>query len=392
MSAALTILGKDLRLRLRDRSLLMFAVVVPLGLTVLFSLIFPDEEGFELTAAVVDADGGQVAGGFVDGVVPALVDDGVLTRVQVTDADEARVRVADGELDVAWIVPEGFSAAVAAGRPAELEVLVAAGRTLGGEVAVGIAEGFAAQVEQVALAVAVDAAVTGPASPERIEAIATGAETAPEAIAVAELVAGEEQRLDFTSYMAAGMASFFVFFVVGTGVLGRLEESQHNTLPRLLASPMPPAAVDLGKALGSLVVGIGSMTVLVAATMLLLGADWGPLTGVAVLVVCLVLAAMGVMALVGGFARTAEQAGNFQSIVAVVLGVLGGAFFPIPGEGVLVELATSISPHGWFLRGITDLVATGQVGAVLPAAGALLAIAVVVAVPAVWLQRRSWRW
>ena len=392
MSAALTILGKDLRLRLRDRSLVMYAVVVPLGLTALFSFILPDDQGIELTAAVVDADGGEVASGFVDGVVPALVDDGVLTRAEVADADEARTRVTDGELDAAWIVPEGFSAAVAAGEPAELEVLVAAGRTLPGEVAVGVADAFAAQVEEVALAVGVDAARTGPPSPERIEAIATAAEAAPQAIEVAELVAGEEQRLDLTSYLAAGMASFFVFFVVSTGVLGRLEETQQHTLPRLLASPIPPGAIDVGKALGSLVVGLGSMTVLVAASVLLLGADWGPFAGVAVLVVSLVLAAMGVMALVGVFARTAEQAENFQSIVAVVLGVLGGAFFPIPGEGALVQLATSVSPHGWFLRGVTDLVATGRVAAALPAVGALLVIAVVVAVPAIWLQRRAWRW
>ena len=391
MSAALTILGKDLRLRLRDRSLLMYAIVIPLGLTMLFSLLFPDEQDLHLTAAAV-TDGGEVADGFVDGVLPALVDEGLLTLAEVDDADDARSRVTDGELDVAWILPEGFSAAVGAGEAAEIEVLVAAGRTLAGEIAVGVAEAFGTRVEEVTLAVGVDVARTGAPTPERVESLAVAAESAPDPITVEELVAGEEQRLDAISYTAAGMAAFFVFFVVSSGVLARLEESQLGTWERLLSTPIRPGSIELGKALGSLVVGVGSMAVLATGSTLVLGADWGPVAGVALLVVSLILAAMGILALVGVFAHTAEQAENFQSIVAVVLGVLGGSFFPIPGEGMLVEVATAVSPHGWFLQGIGDLVATGRVSAALPAAGALLAIAVAVTIPTVWLQRRSWRW
>jgi ABC-2 type transport system permease protein len=387
--AAVTILGKDLRLRLRDRSLLLFAVVVPLGLTVLFSFILPDEGEIELTGAVVDEDGGDVAAGFAEGVLPALEDEGLLTRVEVADASDALERTRSGELDVAWIVPDGFSDGVAAGQGAELEVLVAAGRTIEGEVARGVADAFAAQLERISLAVAVEATAAGqPPTPERIQAIASDAEGHTPVIDVQELVAAGEEQLDMVSYLAAGMASFFVFFVVSSGVVGLLEERQQGTMPRLLAAPIPPAAVQLGKALGALVVGLASMTVLTVTGALVLGASWGPPLGVAVLIVALVLAAMGVMALVGSVARTAEQANNFQSVVAVVLGLLGGVFFPLPAEGGLLRLATSASPHGWFIRGLSELSASGEWTVVFPAAGAMLAFAVVAAVPAVWLQRR----
>ena len=134
------------------------------------------------------------------------------------------------------------------------------------------------------------------------------------------------------------------------------------------------------------------MAVLSVASTLILGADWGPAGGVALLVVALVSAAIGLMALVGSFAKTAEQAGNFQSIVAVVLGLLGGVFFPVPGDGGVLRLATMVSPHGWFMRGLNELNATGDWLTVVPAAAAIAAFGLVAALPAVVIQRRSSTW
>jgi ABC-2 type transport system permease protein len=392
-AAALTILAKDLRLRLRDRSVLLFAVVVPLGLTVLFSFILPDIGELDLTAAVLDQDGGQVARGFVDGVVPALADDGILTLAEVVDRQDAEARLAVGEIDAVWVIPSGTSDAVTSGAGAALEVLVADGRTLQGEIARSVASAYATQVEQVALAVATATVV----SPSNV-----GADVVPTTVAAAMAqeplqrlavsTSGSGEGMDFTSYLAAGMAAFFVFFTVQFGVIGLLEEKQQGTMARLLAAPIRPAAIQVGKVLGSFVLGIGSMTVLALASHLLLGADWGPPLGVAILIVSLVLAAIGLMALVGSFARTAEQAGNFQSIVAVVLGMLGGVFFPVPGDSAFLRFFSQISPHGWFLRGLTELVNTGAWVSVLPAATAIVAFGVVAAVPAVAVQRRRQAW
>jgi ABC-2 type transport system permease protein len=392
--AALVILGKDLRLRLRDRSVLLYAFVVPLGLIVLFSSILPEPEELSLTAAVVDADGGDVARGFVDGVLPALVEAGTLELVEVADEAAARRAVTAGELDAAWVLPVGFSEDVGAGRPSELVVVVAAGRFLPGEIARGVAEAYATQVRQVGLAVATTATVSRAApGPQDIAAAAQIAATTPPVLQLEnEASSAGGGLLDPTSYLAAGMAAFFVFFVVQFGITGLLEERQQGTMPRLLAAPIPPAATQLGKISGAFVLGLVSMTVLAIASSLLLGADWGPAPGVAVLVVALVLAAMGVLALVGTFARTAEQAGNLQAVVGIVLGLLGGVFFPVPGDAELLRTASLISPHGWFLRGIAELRASGDWMVVWPAAGAIVAFGLVTALPAALRQRRAATW
>jgi len=111
--------------------------------------------------------------------------------------------------------------------------------------------------------------------------------------------------------------------------------------------------------------------------------------GVALLTVGAVLAIVAIMTMVGGFAKTAEQAGNLQSIVAVTLGMLGGTFVPISGEGILADLSL-VTPNAWFLRGLGDL-AGGTVADVLPAFFVLIGIAVVAGAIGLVLVRRAVR-
>jgi ABC-2 type transport system permease protein len=55
--AALLIAGKDLRQRIRDRSAIMIAVVVPLALAAVFSLTLRDDGGGSVTFDYALVDG-----------------------------------------------------------------------------------------------------------------------------------------------------------------------------------------------------------------------------------------------------------------------------------------------------------------------------------------------
>ncbi|MEX2533526.1 MAG: ABC transporter permease [Nitriliruptoraceae bacterium] len=374
--SALIILAKDLRLRSRDRSVLLFAFVIPLALTGVFTLILPSDDDFLLTVAIVDEDGGAIAEAFTNGVVPALVNEGFVDASYVDSADTARRMLDDDEVSAAWIVPEGFSHAVMAATPTKFIVLHNPDRVLSTEVARGVAEDFVAEVRRVGVAVATTAAASGGTLDQRqLDAVtARAANTA--GLLMVGAVDTEVRQLDATSYLGAGMAVFFLFFTVTFGITGLLEERDQRTLPRLLAAPIGISAVHLGKAIGAFVIGMASMTVLAVGNRVLLGVDWGPPLGVAVLITAGVLCALGVMALVGSYAKTAEQANNLQSIVALVFGLSGGVFFPVGATGWMASLSL-FSPHGWFLRGLGDQVGSGSWTGVLPATGALLAGALV---------------
>jgi ABC-2 type transport system permease protein len=83
------------------------------------------------------------------------------------------------------------------------------------------------------------------------------------------------------------------------------------------------------------------------------------------------------MSLAGSLAKTPEQASNVSAIIALILGFLGGTFFPVAQSesGLLANLSLA-TPHAWFMRGLGDL-AGGDVSAVLVPLGAMLVFGVV---------------
>ncbi len=379
MRATLLICLKDLRARLRDRSALLIGIVVPLGLAFVFNAIFGGISGSSnaIHLGVVDADGGPAAKVFVTNVLGAVDRSGLISVRHERSEVVARRLTAAGTLDALIVIPAGFSQRVESNGPASMLVVGNVDAPISTQIARSIADGYAAELNRVRLSVAtVVHAEGGPSRvpPARLRALADRAAATAAPVTVQDVSAASKE-LDQKSFFAAGMAVFFLFFTVQFGVTSLLEERVDGTLARLLAAPIHRASILGGKLLTSLLLGVISVAVLVVATTLLFGASWGNPLGVAVLVIAAVLAATAIMALIATFAKNAEQAGNWQSVVAVVLGLLGGTFFPVSqAPGVLSRL-TFIAPQAWFLRGLGDL-RGGSLSAVWVPALAMLGFAV----------------
>lgn len=377
MHAALVIAAKDLRQRIRDASAIIFGVVAPLGLAIIFSSVFGGAFSGELdlSFAAVDEDGGELATVFTDEVLPRISRAGLAETAVVGSAADARAAVTAGDLTAAFVLPEGFSAAARSGEVVAIEVFAGADADIGTAVAEGIARSFLAEVRAVQVAVGT---LTG--SPDGVDP-ATVLDIAEAVVArdpplVVGTVTTATAQLDPETYLSAGMAIFFLFFTVQFGVTSLLEERRDGTLGRLLSAPIAQAAVYGGKALTSLLLGVMAMTILIVASTLLIGATWGDARGVALLVIAGVVAATAIMAFIAAMARTVEQANTWQSIVAVVLGMLGGTFFPVSEASGLLASVSLLTPHRWFMRGLAQLAGGGGPAAVLPSVAAMLVFAV----------------
>ena len=173
------------------------------------------------------------------------------------------------------------------------------------------------------------------------------------------------------------MAVFFLFFTVQFGVSSLLEERLLGTLPRLLGAPISRWSIIGGKAITSFALGLISMIVLAVATSFMIGAEWGNPLGVLILMLGGVMSALGIMAVIAVVSKTPEQAANWQSIVAVALGLLGGTFFPLSQGPRLLALFSKLTPHAWFLEGLGDLSAGEGISVVVAPTLAMLAFFVV---------------
>jgi ABC-2 type transport system permease protein len=375
MRNALTIAGKDLRLRLRDRSAFIVGIIAPLGLAFIFNLVLGDvaEGSIDLNYGVLNQDEGGTGSQFVAAMRDAD-QAGVLSITELSTTNEAESAVEAGELASVFVVPASFSSDVASNQTTEIDVLADVDSPTASQIAVSIAQRFAAEVQTVRLAVGAAVASGAEPGPDLFQKAAG----LPHPVSVNEIEAAHRE-LDLTTFFVAGMAVFFLFFTVQFGVLSLLEEKQEGTLARLRAAPIGWLSVIAAKAIVSLVLGVVSMVVLIVASTLLMGAKWGDPLGVALLVLAGVISAVGIMAVVAAFARTPEGAGNLQAILAVGLGMLGGIFFPASlGEGLIARLSY-ISPHRWFMTGLADLAGGGGVGPAMPSVAALLAFGLVTA-------------
>lgn len=374
---SLLIAWKDVRERVRDRSLIMLAFVVPLALAAIFSSIFGSAATpTAFRYGVVDQDRSQISRSFAD-VLASLEDRDLADVEEVAGVAAAEAAVRDGDLDAAFVLPAGFGEQTQGRSPARMRVVGSVDAATATDVARSVASSFVDGLDAVRVSVAAVAHASGDAlTPAQLQEVARQTATAAAPVTLEDTSAAAHV-LDTKTYLAAGMAVFFLLFTVQFGVSSLIDERASGTLPRLLAAPVSRTSILVGKLITSMLLGVVSVSVLVVATSLLLGARWGDPLGVGLLIVAGVLAATGITSVVASLARTAEQAGNWQAVVAVTLGLLGGSFFPIAQSGGAVAAASLVTPHAWFMRGLSRLAGDGAALDVLPAVGALLLIAAV---------------
>jgi ABC-2 type transport system permease protein len=390
LPASLRIAGKDLRLRIRDRSALILGILAPLVLSYIFFLVFGPAttgQGLGLEFGVVDEDQSGISASFTS-VLESAAAEGILELSVFDDQAAADGALEEGDVDSYFLVPEGLEQAVFANQPATVEVVGDVDAPNSTQIAASFAERFSSGIAASQLAVVTAATVEGvQVTPDFIRLLSQEPSVAGMNYALIDETATTKQ-LDAPTFFAAGMAVFFLFFTVQFGVTGLLEEDRDGTLARLMAAPIPRVSVVAGKAIVSFLLGIISMGVLVVATTFLMDATWGASLGVALLVIAGVLAAVGIMGLVASVARTPEGSGNLGSIIAVVLGMLGGTFFPIASSGGILASLTYLTPHAWFMRGLADLSSAAPWTDALPATGAIMVFAVVTSSLAFLLLRR----
>ena len=209
MRAAFIIALKDLSQRIRDKSAILLGVVAPLGLALIFSGIIPDTSGssFDVNVGVVNNDGGVIAAGFIDDVIPAVAADDLLDSTTYTDVDIALADVESGDLSALYIFPAGFSDSVQSGTGGSVRLVGNVDQSIPTQIAKAVLDGYLAEIDAVSISVAT-AAVSGAVD---FPAIADAATTQAAAVALTD-VAADNLELDATTFFSAGMAVFFLFF------------------------------------------------------------------------------------------------------------------------------------------------------------------------------------
>ncbi|GAA4432241.1 hypothetical protein GCM10023169_37790 [Georgenia halophila] len=343
-----TLTASDLRQRIRDKSVLIFGLVVPLALISVLNLVFGGMDDVDLgettVAASAPADD-PLAGALLQTLGQIQ---GMEVTIEKVGSDQARAMVADGEAQLAILVPEDFELAVTSGDDLVVEMVEGDDASVEVDVLRSVTEAVLDQYRAGTVASTAGDQLGLP--PAELQRIAHQVAAASTSITLTQGEASDEQ-LDTGAALVAGQAGLFLLFTVGFGVLGMLTERKQGTLARLRAAPLRPGLIVVSKALVSFILGVAATTVLLTVGSLLFGAEFGSPLVVGVLVVCVVAAATSLMFVIVKVARTEEQANIAQSILAVGLGAAGGSFFPITASGALGTVL-DLNPIAAFTRGL----------------------------------------
>lgn len=348
MRALLVMTAADLRQRVRDRTVLIFGLLAPLGLMVVFNAVLPDEGGLDLQPVSVVAsvpDNDQLGAIVIDALRSLDVVD---VTVEEGSAKQAQQSAEDATTDLGVVIPDGFSADIQDGQSTVVRVIEGDSSGLESDIVISVIRSVTDQMYAGALTAR--AGASAGVEPERLAEVARQAATGGPELTLSEGVAADEQ-LSGGGSLIAGQAGLFLLFTVGFGVLSLLAEREQGTLARLQSMPMRRGLIVGAKVLSGYVLGVVATGVLLLAGSLLFDVSFGNPFTVGVLVLAAVAAATSLTFVVARFARSAEQANVSQAIVAMSLGVAGGAFFPIEARGFAGTLL-ELNPVAALQRGL----------------------------------------
>jgi ABC-2 type transport system permease protein len=166
--------------------------------------------------------------------------------------------------------------------------------------------------------------------------------------------------MGFQQYSLGYTLMFMMFMGLGAAG-GFLEEREQGTLARLLMTPTSKAVLVAGKVVGIFATVALQAAILIGAGALLFGVPWGqdPLA-VVLIVGTFGLATTGLGVMLSTIVRTRGQMSAATAVLAVVLSMLGGAYWPLDIVSPTMRTIAYFTPTGWAMQALTDVVVRYQ--------------------------------
>ena len=292
-----------MKMILRDKQALFWALAFPLLFVVVFGLFFRDVDSPQVVG-VIDNAGDDMS----RGLVRNLSEMGGLTVENRNDEEEARQQVEDGDLGHLLIIPEGLAGTVANNPPARLELLYDESNAFGGVVVSAVASFIDSANLELARA------------PVRLVLDARGA--------------GESGSSGDTSYIDFLLPGLAVWGVMSFSIIGLATTiavyREKRILIRIQSTPLKVRVFVAAQVLASLLLSIVQAAIILAVGMAIFGVSiplsQAPQLCVLILMGNLVFLNLGFI--VGAFSKTVAAASGLGNAVSLPLMFLSGVFFP----------------------------------------------------------------
>ena len=337
MKRALLITLNEVKLYLQDKGDLAFSLLLPVVTFALIYGAFGGQTLFKATASVVDEDQGVYAAQLIerlDGI------DGI--SIEMLAPEEARAKLDSSDRLLVLDIPEGFSAALEAGSPAQLNLWQRGNGGLEGQILAGMVRVLADDMGKaflVAGQVTINLDGTGVTKDEIDAAVQKylDAERLTPALSVSEEVVGA--TADLVNQYLPGIVTMYVLFALTMGARTIVEERRRGTLERLLTTRLSAGELFFGKYIAAIARGFVQTVILLALAYAVFNM-FTPVTFLESLFIILVYtaAASALGLIIASISRTEEAANWIGVVFTMFMVMLGGTFFAVEPGSVFYAL------------------------------------------------------
>ena len=339
----------ELKRYFSDKAEMAFSIALPVVMFALMYGAFGGEPSVNITAHVVDLDGGPVSAELLQRLESV---DGVTVELHTgADADSALDRSA---ILTAFVIPAGFSSDLRDGKPAQITVKRRGHGGDEGQIAAAIVSGVAQDIASGFAVRGMVLSVLGDGS----DAARIDEALAPQGDAPSVVVkesAGEESG-DPTVGIVAAVLTMFMMFAVSLNAQSLVVERTNGTLERLMTSRLSVNQLFVGKFLASsLRGGVQAFVLLLLGFAVMRIAGPGELVQALAYAVLFGAAVSAIGLIIAGLARTRDQAIWSAVFFTMLMTTFGGTF--VPFEGGIMEVISRFTLNRHAYEALRDILA-----------------------------------
>jgi ABC-2 type transport system permease protein len=393
MNKILSIIYKETKVRFASPSEWLFFLILPIVFTFILSSTTGPSNDNRITLPVVDQ-----ANTSLSAQVIAELEKSETVKVQQVTLDQAQSKFDSRRYNAVLILPAEFSGGNAENtvqfmqQPGSTDALIA-------KQAIQAALQKVSSISDIAAQSVAEAEKTKPFASEAdrqayydlaLTQAETGLSEAPARLSVVtgslDNSADDEFLYDPKANSSAGQMLTWVVIPL-LGLSGTFAyERRTGTLRRLLTTPTTKATFLFGTILAQVLTALVQMALLIGFGAFVMKVNWGQSpAALIVMLVATALAASAMGTMMGTFVKTESQAMGLSIMLGMVMGLLGGCWYPLELFPTAVQTAVQVLPTTWAMNGILEiLLRNGGLVDILPYAGVLLAFAVVFFVIGIW--------
>jgi len=336
------VVRKEFRQIRRDSRSLVFMIFIPAFLLIVFGFAL-NFDVKHIPLAVVDQDGSRTSRELVDkfGTTEYFDVKAVLGRTGDIDGLMARERVR-----AALVIPSTFSEDLLAGRSPSVQFIVDGANAMSGTTAAGYAAAILQSFSQKVTLAALDRSGLGRGVlPLR-----------------ADVRVWYNPELKSARFLLPGLMAFILMVILTTSTaFSIVREKERGTMEQINVSPLPSAALIIGKLVPYALISLASAHLVLALGWVLFGvAVKGSYFLLLLVMVLFLISGLGQGILISAVTRT-QQVAFLLSVLTTILPtfILSGFVFPVRNMPPVIQAVTYLVPGRYFLVALRAIILKG---------------------------------